>query len=150
MSQAARDIMSTEVKVLKADDSVKSAAKFFVENEIGGAPVVDDNGNLIGLISESDLISQDVKIHFPSYIHFLDSYIFLGSQKRFEETLKRAAAAKVGELMATNVVSVGPETEVEDIATLMMDRHIGRVPVVEDGKVVGIITKGDIVRIISR
>lgn len=150
MSQTARDIMTSDVKVLKADDSVKHAARFFVENKIGGAPVVDDNGNLIGLISESDLISQDVKIHFPSYIHFLDSYIFLGSQKRFEETLKRAAAAKVGELMATEVVSVKPDTDIEEVATLMMEKHIGRVPVVEDGRVLGLITKGDIVRTLSR
>ena len=141
--------MTKEVISLKPEESVKHAAKGFVDNKIGGAPVIDDDGRLVGLISESDLISQDVKIHFPSYIHLLDSYIFLESPKRFEETLKRAAAAKVEELMTTEVVTVAPDTSIEEVATLMIEKHIGRIPVVSGGKVIGIITKGDIVRTLS-
>lgn len=146
----AKDIMTTKVITVTADVGIKEAAKIMVDNHIGGAPVVDDQGRLVGLVTESDLISQDVKIHFPSYIHLLDSYIFLSSQRHFEETLKRAAAAKVGELMSVEVVSVDPERPVEDIATLMVEKHVGRVPVVQESRIVGIITKGDIVRTLSR
>lgn len=142
--------MSTTIVTLKAEDSIKHAAKVMIDHHIGGAPVIDDEGRLIGLITESDLITQDVKIHFPSYIHLLDSFIFIESRRRFEETLKRAAAAKVGDLMTIDVATVNPETPIEDVATLMMEKHIGRVPVIENDHVVGIVTKGDIVRTISR
>ncbi len=149
MSPIAEEVMTKDVKCLKPKDSIKQAAKFFVDNKIGAAPVLDDDDQLIGLISESDLISQDIKVHFPSYIHLLDSYIFLESPKRFEESLKRAAAATVEELMATEVVTVTPDASTEEIATLMIEKHIGRIPVISGGKVVGIITKGDIVRTLS-
>ena len=149
MSQLAKDVMIKDVKTVKPKDTVKYAAKYFVDSKIGGAPVVDDDGRLVGLISESDLISQDAKVHFPTYIHLLDSYIFIESTKRFEESLKRAAAATVEELMAKDVVTVSPDATIEQVSTLMVDKHIGRIPVVDDDKVVGIITKGDIVRTLS-
>lgn len=146
----AKTVMSKKVINLTPEDSVKKAAKVLVDNDISGAPVVDGNGHLVGLISESDLIMQDVKLRFPTYIHLLDSFIFLGSQRHYEETLRRAAAAKVGELMRKDVITAGPESDLEEIATLMADKHVGRIPIIEDDKVVGIITKGDIVRTLSR
>ncbi len=149
MSQLAKDVMTKDVKIVKPGDSVKDAAKYFVDNDIGGAPVLDDDGRLVGLITESDLISQDAKVHFPTYIHLLDSYIFFESTKRFEESLKRAAAATVEELMKKDVVTVAPDASIEEISTLMMDKRIGRIPVVLEDEVVGIITKGDIVRSLS-
>jgi len=146
----AKTVMTKKVVTLTPEDSVKKAAKVLVDNDISGAPVVDSAGKLVGLISESDLIIQDVKLKYPTYIHLLDSFIFLGSQRHYEETLRRAAAAKVGELMREEVVTAGPATDLEEIATLMADKHVGRIPIIDDDKVVGIITKGDIVRTLSR
>ncbi len=146
----AKDVMTEKVVTLTPEDTVKEAAKVLVDNHISGAPVVDSDGKLVGLISESDLIIQDVKLRFPTYIHFLDSFIFLGNQRHFEDTLRRAAAAKVGELMRKEVVTAGPDTDLEEIATLMADRHVGRIPIIDNDKVAGIITKGDIVRTLSR
>jgi len=150
-SITAKDIMTTDVVTFKKDVGVKEAAKIFAERHIGGAPVVDEDDRLIGLISESDLISQDVKLKFPTFVHLLDSYIFLQSQRHFEEKLRRAAAAKVGELMSEDVYAVTPETSVEEIATRMVEKQIGRIPVIDtDRRIVGIITKGDIVRTLAR
>lgn len=140
------EIMSQNVISLKPEQSVAEAAGVLTHNHIGGAPVLDENGRLIGMVSESDLIIQDVKLHFPSYIHFLDSYIYLESLSKFEHTLKKAVAAKVKDVMSADVVALNPNASIQEIATLMTNKGIGRVVIVDDSKVVGIVSKGDIVK----
>jgi CBS domain-containing protein len=145
----AKDIMSKDVIVVSEEDTVKQVAKLFVERKIGGAPVMRDE-KIVGIVSEDDLIMQDVKLHFPTFIQFLDSFIYLQSMKRFEETLRKAVGARIKDVMSTEIVTAGEEDSIEDIATLMAEKRINRVPIVRDGKLVGMVTKGDIVRAISR
>lgn len=145
----ARNIMTKDVVTVTEDMSVKEVAGLFTEKRIGGAPVLRDK-KIVGIISDDDLIMQDVRIHFPTYIQFLDGIIYLESWKRFEEELKKAVGAKVSDVMTTNVITSGVDDSVEDIATTMVDKHINRIPVIENGELVGVITKGDIVRAISR
>lgn len=147
----AKDVMTRGLVTFTKETSVKEATEALVKKKIGGAPVVDDEGGLIGIVSESDLIMQDVKLHFPTYIQLLDGYIYLPrSLERFEEAFKKAVGAKVGDVMTTDVVTVDEDASLEDVATLMIDQDISRVPVMADGKLVGIITKGDIVKAISK
>ncbi len=146
----AREVMTSEVVTVSPRTPVTEAAKTLSENHIGGAPVVDNNGALIGIISESDLILRDVKLHFPNYISFLDSIIYLESLSKFEEQLKKAVGAKVKDVMTTEVQTVTGDATVEDVATLMVDKDIDRVPVIEGSQVIGIITKGNIVRLLGR
>jgi CBS domain-containing protein len=147
----AKDIMSREVIVFRKDTSVKEAARILTEKGIGGAPVVNEEGRLVGIVTEADLIMQDIKLHFPTYLHLLDGYVYLpGSLHRFEEKLRRAVGAEVKDVMTREVITVSPEAKVEDIATLMVEKDIGRVPVVDGEKLVGIITKGDIVKSLTR
>ncbi|NCO66511.1 MAG: hypothetical protein COW32_11190 [Candidatus Aquicultor secundus] len=149
--QKAKDIMTGGLVTFTKDTPVKEATEVLVKRNIGGAPVVDDEGGLIGIVSESDLIMQDVRFHFPTYIQLLDGYIYLPrSLERFEEEFKKAVGAKVGDVMTTEVITTNEDASLEDIATLMVDKGISRVPVMSDGKVVGIITKGDIVKAISK
>ena len=146
----AQEIMTREVVTVGPGTPVTEAAQILSENNIGGAPVVNENGALIGIISESDLILRDVKLHFPTYIHFLDSIIYLESLNKFEEQLKKAVGAKVKDVMTTDVETVTGNATVEDVATLMVDKDIDRVPVIKDSQVIGIITKGNIVRLLGR
>ncbi|HEY3375554.1 MAG TPA: CBS domain-containing protein [Candidatus Aquicultor sp.] len=147
----ARDIMSKEIVVFTPDMTVKEAAGILSAKGISGAPVVDNEDRLVGMVSESDLIMQDVRLHFPTFIQLLDGYIYLpSSMQRFEEEFKKAVGAKVGDVMSTEVVTIGEDDTVEDIATLMVEQDISRAPVMSDGKLVGIITKGDLVRAISK
>jgi CBS domain-containing protein len=145
----AKDIMTKDIVIVTEDMSVKEVADLFTKKRIGGAPVLRDK-KIVGIISDDDLIMQDVRIHFPTYIQFLDGIIYLESWKRFEEELKKAVGAKVSDVMTTNVITAGADDSVEDIATTMVDKHINRIPVIENGELVGIITKGDIVKAISR
>ncbi|MCL5291582.1 MAG: CBS domain-containing protein [Actinobacteria bacterium] len=147
----ARDIMTPNPIVLKRGVSVKKAAEIFTEKGIGGAPVVDDEGRIVGMVSSTDLIMRDVRLRYPTVIHVLDSFIYLPNPaQRFNEELRKAVGARVEDVMSERVVAVDPDATIEDVATLMVDHHVDRVPVVEDSKPIGIITKADIVRTISR
>jgi CBS domain-containing protein len=145
-----KEIMSKYPVLVKTGDSVKKVAEMLAEKNVAGAPVVDDKGNLIGMVTDTDLVMEDVRLHFPSYLHLLDSYIFLQGLGKFENELKKAVGATVQDVMTRDIVKVTEDQTVEDAATLMVDKDVDVIPVVSDGKVVGVVTKSDIVRLISR
>jgi len=146
----ARDIMTRKVVTLQAEQPVIEAAKTLSQDRISGAPVLDEDGKVIGMVEEGDLIIQDVRLHFPTYVHFLDSYIYLGSLSKFESTLKKAVGARVKDIMTTEVPYTTPDASIQDVATLMMQKDIHLVPVVQDDKLVGVISRGDIVKSLGR
>jgi CBS domain-containing protein len=138
--------MTPDPVTVTRDLSVTEAAKIMVERRIGALPVIEDD-RLVGIVSEGDLIMQDVKIEFPTYIHLLDGFImYPPATARFESELKKAVGATVADVMTSEPVVVQATTSVEDIATLMVDRDVSRLPVMDGEKVVGIISKSDIVR----
>jgi CBS domain-containing protein len=142
----ARDIMTPDPITVSPDVPVIDAAHLMSENNVGALPVVKD-GRVIGVVTESDLIMQDVRAQFPTYISLLGGVImYPPSVKRFEEGLRKAVAATVGEVMTSEPVIVGPDATLEDLATLLVNREVSRLPVIEDGKLIGIISKHDLVR----
>lgn len=142
----ARDIMTPDPVTVTRDLSVTEAAKLMAERRIGALPVVEE-GRLVGIVTEGDLIMRDVKVEFPTYIHLLDGFImYPPATARFESELKKAVGATVGDVMTTDPVTVQADTPVSDIATLMVDRDVGKVPVLEGERLVGIVSKSDIVR----
>ncbi len=151
-SATARNIMSKDVVTVSPDVAVKDLAELLAEKNIGGAPVVDETGKLVGVVTESDLILQDARIHYPSYIHLLDGFIYWpGSAARFNDEFKKALGATVRDIMSENAITAGPDATLEDLATLMTDRDIDRIPIVDpDGKLAGIVTKHDLITAISK
>jgi CBS domain-containing protein len=146
----ARDVMTTEIVSVAPDMSVKEAARLMVDRGVGALPVVDE-GDLIGLVTEGDLIMQDVKVRFPTTIHLLDAFIFYPpSQERMEAEIKKAVAATVRDVMTAQPVTVDVAASVEDVATVMVERDVSRVPVLDQGRLVGIVSKSDIVRSIAQ
>ena len=141
----AKDIMTEDVVTIEPETSVEEAAKILSENNISGLPVVKD-GKVLGIISEKDLIIKDKKLHFPDYIDLLGGIIYLESYKKFEEEFKKFIAVNVEELMTEDVITISPETPVEDIATIMVEEEVNRIPVVVNDKLVGIVTRADLVR----
>jgi len=141
----AQDIMSKDIITVTPDTPVKEAAKIMSEKGVGGLPVIDKE-KLVGLVTERDLIMQDVRLHFPTYLHFLDGYIYLESLKEFERKLRQAVGANVGDVMTRDVITVGPDDSVEEVATLLVEKGISRVPVMEGDVLLGIVTKSDIVK----
>ena len=142
----AKDIMTKNVITVKPDTSIEELASLLVENRISGAPVVDDAGNLYGIVTENDLISRDKRLHIPTVVSFLDAAIYLESSKKFEREVKRLTATKVGEICTRKVVTVAEDASITDIATIMAEKKVYLLPVVRSGKVLGIVGKRDIVK----
>lgn len=144
-----RDVMTTEVVTFGADDPVESAMKRLVDGGVDAGPVVDDAGAVVGLLSTGDLIVQESELHGPTVLSILGASIELPPSKhRFEEDLRRLLGAKVNDVMTREPITCGPNDTIETAATLMHDNDISRLPVVEAGKLVGIVARGDIMRAI--
>lgn len=143
------DIMTRKVHSLSPEMSVKEAAQFFLRKKISGAPVVDSQGKLVGIVTESDLIMEEVKLQFPTFFHLLDGFIFLSNWRDYEEKLRKAVGLKVGEVMSSPVITVEADASVEEAATLMIEKQVSRLPVVDKGRMVGIVSKRDLVKAIA-
>jgi CBS domain-containing protein len=142
----AREIMTPEPVTIGPDMAVTDAARIMVDAKIGALPVVE-SGELIGLVTEGDLIMGDVRLQFPTYIHLLDGFImYPPATSRFEHELKKAVAAKVRDVMTAEPVTVQASATLEDVATLLVDREVSTLPVLDGDELVGIITKSDVVR----
>ena len=149
MTQA-QDIMTREVVTVEETLSVRELAKILSDNKISGAPVVDIQGTLIGVVTENDLIDQAKKVHIPTVMAFFDSFVFLENPERLEKDLKKMAAATVADICSREVVTVGPTTPLDELATLMAEKKVHTLPVMEDGRLVGVIGKSDIIRTLAQ
>ncbi len=141
----ARDIMTRDVTTVSADATVAELGRLFIEKQISGAPVVDAGGRLLGIVTENDLISKNSRLHIPTVLRLFDAFIPLGTSK-LEGELRKMTASTVGEICVKKVVTVSEETGIDEIATIMNEKRIHLLPVVKEGKIVGIIGKKDFIR----
>ena len=142
----AKDIMTKEILTVYPDTEIVQAAKLMLDKHISGLPVVDKEGHLKGIICQSDLMAQQRKIPLPSFFLLLDSAISLTSPQKIENEVRKMSAIKVFDAMTPDPITVGPETGLEDIATLMVKHNIHTLPVLDRGWLVGIIGKEDVLR----
>jgi len=142
----AKDIMKREVITVSPETHVTEAARILLENHINGLPVVDEDGTLVGIICQSDLVAQQKRLPVPSFFNLLDGLIPIASTRSFEKEVRKIAAITVVEAMSTNPVAVSPETGLEEIATLMVSKNFHTLPVLENGKLVGVVGKEDVLR----
>jgi len=144
-----KDIMTKEVVTVKPEMTIEELARLFTKHDISGAPVVDEAGGLIGIVTENDLIKMEQRLHIPTIITIFDAVIYLGSSKKFEDDLKRMAATKVSDIYKRDVVTITENTTIEEVATIMCEKDIHHLPVVKKGKLMGIVGKKDVVKAIS-
>lgn len=148
--KTAGDIMTKEVKTVKPETTIRELAELFSAYRIGTAPVVDDGGNLIGVVTETDLIEQNKSLHIPTVISIFDWVLYLESDKKFEEELKKVTAQLVRDIYNADVVTVSSETPLNKVADLMTSKKIHTVPVVQGRKLVGVVSRIDIIRSMSQ
>jgi CBS domain-containing protein len=141
-----KDIMTKELITVSPQTEIAIAAKILLERRINGLPVIDDSGKLVGILCQSDLVAQQKSIPIPSVYTLLESYIPLTSLKRIDKEVKKIAALKVEQAMTPKPVTVGPETDIEVVARLMVDRKYHTLPVMEGDKIVGIVGKEDVLK----
>ena len=145
-----RDIMTTQVITLLDTDTVKDATITLAVDELSGAPVVDEDYHLVGILSEMDILrlimkfEDELKVENP-VLHLL---AFPMDTKFDDPELERAANkftnTKVKDIMVREVITTTPDADVVDTLALMLEKDINRVPVLEKGVLVGIVTRGDI------
>jgi CBS domain-containing protein len=140
-----REVMTTDVLSFKLEDKVQAAAEAMSKRSIGGAPVVDAEGKVAGMLNDDDLIVSDVRLHMPTVISVLGAYLELpSSAHRFDEEVRKAVGSTVGEVMTKNPETCTEDATVEEVATVLHEHNLSRLPVVRDGKLVGIVARGDI------
>jgi len=144
----AGDVMTTKVITVKKDTTLKKLAEIFYTNHINGVPVVDDDGLLIGIICESDLIRKDQKFHIPTVVTFFDAVFCLDRSKDVAKEIHRISATTVEELFTEKPVTVDVKIPIDEIATIMTHKKIYTIPVMDGDRLVGIIGKADLIRTI--
>jgi len=143
------EVMTSEVLTFAPDDKVGEAMQTMVDRGIDGAPVVDEHGVVVGMLSTGDLIVQEASLHFPTMISLLGATLELPSAKRhFDEDLKKALGGAVSDVMQRDPITIGADDTVEEAATLLHDHDISRLPVIGDSGLVGIVARVDILRAI--
>ena len=138
--------MSKDVITVTLDTTVKELAHILTATKISGVPVVDKDGELIGVVTESDLIYQNKKVHIPTVVSILDSFIFLENPGKMEQEMKKIAGSTVAEIYTSDPKTVSPDTPLEELATIMSEQQLHTLPVVENNKLVGIVGKRDIIK----
>ncbi len=142
----ASDIMETNIICINPDTDITRAVEVLLNNHINGAPVVDAQDELVGILCQSDLIFQQKDLPIPPIFTILDGIIPLRSSKKLDEDLQKISASQVSDAMVTQVTTVTADTPVAEIAGLMVEKHFHTIPVVDGKKLVGIIGKEDILR----
>lgn len=145
----AKDIMTKNVITVTLDLAVEKLAALFWRNRISGAPVVDAEGLVVGVVTESDLIDQTKKIHIPTMISFLDSVIMFGNAEKVEKEIGKMTGTTVSDICAKEVISVGEETPLDEIATIMAEKGVHTLPVLAGKNLVGVIGKNDIIKTLA-
>jgi CBS-domain-containing membrane protein len=144
-----KDIMSDKVITVSPSMGIIDAAKILMENHINGAPVVNAEGRLVGILCRDDLISQQKKLPIPSFFTVLDGIIPLTSPRHIQKEMEKITAITVDHAMTPKPITVKPETDIEVVAELMVDKKIHTIPVVDnDGCLVGVVGKEDLLRIL--
>jgi len=134
------------------EDTVEAVLRTLRENELPGVPVVNSGGRCVGIITEADLVmaGENEDLHLPHYFELFGGFVFLEPLSHFEDRLRKATAALARDLMTEDPVTMEPSDSVADAARLISRSKHNRLPVVEHGRLVGVITRVDVLEALTR
>ena len=143
---AVRDIMDPDPVTVRPDTPVEEVVAALRQNELPGLPVVEEERGLVGIVTEADLVLPDDEgdLHIPHYINLFGGTIFLEPLSRFEQRLRKAFASNAADMMTSDPDTVAPDTTVQEAARIIHESGHNRLPVVEDGRLVGVVTRVDV------
>ena len=141
-----RDIMDTDVPEVSVADPIEQVVQTMRRHELPGVPVINEGGRCVGIITEADLImaGEENDLHLPHYIELFGGIVFLESTKKFEERLRKALASIASDVMTPDPVTISPEASVAEAARVIARQKHNRLPVVEHGRLVGVVTRIDV------
>jgi CBS domain-containing protein len=146
----AGDVMTAELITVSADTPVTEVAEILEKYDISSVPVVGDDGMIIGMVSEGDLIYRLVRPHIPPHIEILGAVIYLENPFEIKKEMEKLKSFTAGEIMTEEFHYVSPDTDISDVASLMIDEDVDAVAVVQDGRMVGLLTRHDLLTVLSK
>src|SRR3954463_10508221 len=146
-----REYMDENPITVAPGASLEEVARAIGENELPGVPVVNEGGRVVGIVTENDLVISDDEgdLHIPHYIELFGGLVFLEPFRRFEKRLKKAVATTADQMMTADPRTVGPDDDVHEAAHVIVETGHNRIPVVADGRLVGVISRADVVRALA-
>ena len=147
-----QEIMDADPATVTPDTPVEDVVRLLAQSELPGVPVVDSDGACVGIVTEADLVIADEQgdLHLPHYIQLFGGIVFLEPLRHFEERLRKAFAAKVNDMMTREPTTVGPHTSARDAARIVSESGHNRLPVVDDGRLVGVVSRADVLGALTR
>ena len=141
-----RQMMTPDPVAVHPDTTVEEVVRTLRKHELPGVPVVDSDGRLLGIVTEADLVLSDDEgdLHIPHYIELFGGFVFLEPLRRFEGRLRRAVAATAADMMTPDPITVEADDSVRKAARLIADKGHNRLPVLDSGRLVGVITRVDV------
>src|SRR3954462_6918291 len=152
MALTVGDIMDADPVTVGPDDDIETVVRLLRDHELPGVPVVNEGGRCIGIVTEADLVIADEQgdLHIPHYIELFGGVVFLEPLRRYEARLKKAFASSVSDLMTEDPITIEADASVKEAGRLIVRRGHNRLPVVEHGRLVGVVTRVDVLEALTR
>lgn len=142
-----KNIMTTDVITVNENATVEKCANILSTHHLSGLPVLDDEGHIKGVITEGDLIRRNSRIKGPAFLELLGGIIYLDNPNKFLDDVKKSMGQFARDVMSNDLITVSPDAEIEDAATLLVRKKIKRLPVLDrEGKLIGIVSRKDIMK----
>lgn len=144
-ARTASHIMEKVFVSASPDTSIFDLVHMFVKHKISAIPIVDDEENLVGIITDADLLYKKIKPHVPHYVNLLGASIYYNGISEYDKGFKKLMACTADAMMTKDVIIASPDADVEQIAGVMVAEHLKVIPIVDGRRVVGIITRSNII-----
>lgn len=145
----AKDFMEKYIFTVPPNITIHELIRAFVAHNVSAIPVVDSDGTLLGIVSEGDLLYKKVRPRIPQHVNILGGTLYYWGYGRYAKSFRKMLATEAEQIMTRDVTCVTPDTNMSVITTLMVDKHLKVVPVVENDKIVGLITRHDILTVLA-
>lgn len=142
--RTAKDIMEKVFVTASPDTSVFDLVQLFVKHKITVIPVVDEGSVLIGIVTDADLLYKKIKPHVPHYVNLLGASIYYNGISEYDKGFKKLMACTAREMMTKDVIIAAPDASIEQLAGVMVAEHLKVIPIVQDKRVVGIVSRYNI------
>ena len=151
MAPLVRDVMDSDPVTVREDTDVETVIRTLREHELPGLPVVNEAGRCVGILTESDLVLADEQgdLHLPHHVNLFGGMVFIEPLKHFEDRLRKAVASTAGDMMTPNPTTVGPDASAQEAARVIAESGHNRLPVVEHGRLVGVVTRVDVLQALA-
>ena len=145
------EIMDSDPVTVSPETSVEDVVRTLKEHELPGVPVVNGGGRCVGIVTEADLVLTDDNgdLHIPHYIELMGGIVYLEPLRRFEERLRKATASTAENMMTADPVTIEASASVREAAKIIVKGGHNRLPVVEHGRLVGVVTRVDVLQALA-